>query len=157
MGFKCPWRWLWVAMGRNQNRSYQYNYWDFKQNKFIQDFSKLNWDKLHDTSVHVDKTFEILYDELLSCVSRHAPLTKVSFKTLSFKAKPWISMRIQNMMFKRNRYLRRFDKSGSCDIEYLYKKFRNNWSGFCRENKIEHYNRYFTVHNSNMKNCKVNY
>ena len=61
---------------------YQYNYSNFKQDKFIQDFSKLNWDKLNDASIHVDKKFEIFYDELSSCVSRHAPLKKVSRKTL---------------------------------------------------------------------------
>ena len=51
-------------------------------------------------------------------ISRHAHL-KVSHKTLSFEAKPWISMRIQNMMLKRDRYLGRFNASGSRDMEYL--------------------------------------
>ena len=61
---------------------YQYNRSNFKQDKFIQDLSKLNWDKLNDASIHVDKKFEIIYDELSSCVSRHAPSTKVSRKAL---------------------------------------------------------------------------
>ena len=130
---------------------HHYNYSNFKEDKFIKDFSKLNWDELNDASVHVDKKFEIFYDELSSCVSRHAPLTKVSHKTLSFKSKPWISLRIQNMMLKRDRYLRKFNKSGSRDMEYLYKKFRNKVVSEIRENKIQYYNRYFTIHNSNMK------
>ena len=50
---------------------------------------------------------------------RHAPLTKVSRRTLSFKAKPWIYMRIQNMMLKRDRYLGKFNRYGSRDMEYL--------------------------------------
>ena len=130
---------------------YQYNYSNFKQDKFIQDFSKLNWDKLNDASIHVDRKFEIFYDKLSSCVSRHAPLTKISRKTLSFKAKPWISMRIQTMMLKRDRYLERFKRSGSRDMEYLYKTFRNKVVSEIRKNKIEYFNRYFGVHNSNMK------
>ena len=130
---------------------YQYNYSNFKQDKFIQDVSKLNWDKLNDASIHVEEKFEIFYDELSSCVSRHAPLTKVSRKTLAFKAKPWVSMRIQNMMLKRDRYLRKFNRSGGRDMEYLYKKFRNKLVSEIRENKIEYHNRYFTFHNSNMK------
>ena len=130
---------------------YQYNYSNFKQDKFIQGFSKLNWDKPNDASIHVDKKFEIFYDELSSCVSRHAPSTKVSRKTLPFKAKPKVSMRIQNMMLKRDRYLRKFNRSGSRDMEYLYKKFRNKVVSEIRENKIEYYNCYFTFHNGNMK------
>ena len=34
---------------------YQYNYSNFKQYNFIQDFSKLNWNKLNDASIQVDK------------------------------------------------------------------------------------------------------
>ena len=64
---------------------YQYNYSNFRQDKFIQDFSKLNWDKLNYASIHVNTKFEIFHDGLSSCVSRHAPLIKVSRKTLSFK------------------------------------------------------------------------
>ena len=125
-----------------------------KKTNCIQDFSKLNWDKLNDASVHVDKKFEIFYDELSSCVTRHAPLTKVSRKTLLFKAKIWISMRILNMMLNRDRYFRKFNKSGSRDMEYLYKKFRNKVVSEIRKNKIQYYNRYFTIHNSNMKKMK---
>ena len=62
-------------------------------------------------------------------------------------------MRIQNMMFKQDRYLRKFNRSGSHDMEYLYKKFRNKVVSEIRENKIEYYNHYFTFHNSNMKRC----
>ena len=55
------------------------------------------------------------------------------------------------MMLKRDRYLRKFNRSGSRDMECLYKKFRNKVVPEIRENKIEYYNRCFTVHNSNMK------
>ena len=55
------------------------------------------------------------------------------------------------MMLKRDRYLRKFNRSGSRDMEYLYKKFRNEVVFEIRENKIEYYNRYFTFHISNMK------
>ena len=55
------------------------------------------------------------------------------------------------MMLKQDRYLRKLNKSGSRDMEYLYKKFRNKVVSEIRENKIQYYNRYFTIHNSNMK------
>ena len=34
-------------------------------------------------------------------------------------------MRIQNMILEWDRYLRKFNRSGSGDMEYLCKKFRN--------------------------------
>ena len=60
-------------------------------------------------------------------------------------------MTIQNMMLKRDRYLRKFNRSGSRDMEHLYKKFRDKVVPEIRENKIEYYNRCFTVHNRNIK------
>ena len=50
-------------------------------------------------------------------------------------------------MLKRDRYLRKFNRSCSHDMEYLYKTFRNKVVSEIRENKIE----YFTFHDSNMK------
>ena len=60
-----------------------------------------------------------------SCVRRHVPLTKVSQKALSFRDKPWITLKIQRMMAKRDKYLNKFHKTHNLDTEYLYKKFRN--------------------------------
>ena len=54
-------------------------------------------------------------------------------------------------MLKRDRYLRKFNRSGSRDMEYLYKKLRNKVVSGIREKKIEYYNCYFTFHKSNME------
>ena len=51
------------------------------------------------------------------------------------------------MMLMRDRYLRKLNRSGSRDMQYLHKKFRNKVVSEVRKNKIE----YFTVHKSNMK------
>ena len=55
------------------------------------------------------------------------------------------------MIIKRERYLGKFNRFGSCDMEYLYKNIRNKVISEIRENETEYYNHYFTVHNSNMK------
>ena len=49
----------------------------------------------------------------------------MSRKKLALKAKPWISNRIEHMMAKHDRYLRKFNRTFNKDMEYLYKKFRN--------------------------------
>ena len=54
---------------------------------------------------------------------RHVPLTKVSQKALSFKDNPWVTLKIQRMMAKRDKYLNKFHKSHNLDTVYLYKKF----------------------------------
>ena len=59
------------------------------------------------------------------CVRNHVPLTKLGHKKISLRSKPWISMRIEQMMAKREKYLRKFNRTKSLDMEYLYKKFRN--------------------------------
>ena len=71
------------------------------------------------------------------CVKKHVPLVKLSRKQLSLRAKPWITVRIESMMAKRDRYLRKFNIAHSLDMEYLYKKFRNKVVSEVRKSKNE--------------------
>ena len=92
---------------------------------FGDDFSILNWDKLKDSSEDVNAKFTFLHDQLSECVRKHVPLTKVSQKAPSFRDKVWISLRIQRMMAKRDKYLNKFRRTYNRDAESLYKKIRN--------------------------------
>ena len=55
------------------------------------------------------------------------------------------------MITKRDKYLRRFNKTHSLDMEYLYKKFRNKVVTVIRKSKNDYYADYFTKHKTNMK------
>ena len=55
------------------------------------------------------------------------------------------------MMAKRDKYLRKFNRTHSLDMEYLYKKFRNKVASEIRKSKNEYYAKYFTKHKTNMK------
>ena len=55
------------------------------------------------------------------------------------------------MMAKRDKYLRKFNRTHSLDMEYLYKKFRNKVVSDIRKSKNEYYAEYFTKHKTNMK------
>ena len=55
------------------------------------------------------------------------------------------------MMAKRDKYLRKFNRTKNLDMEYLYKKFRNQVVSEIRGSKNDHYEQYFTKHKSNMK------
>ena len=55
------------------------------------------------------------------------------------------------MIAKRDKYLRRFNKTHSLDMEYLYKKFRNKVVTEIRKSKNDYYAAYSTKHKTNMK------
>ena len=65
----------------------------------------------------------------------------------------WITVRIESMMAKRDRYLRKFNRTHSLhvDMEYLYKKFRNKVVSEVRKSKNQCYAEYFSKHKTNMK------
>ena len=54
-------------------------------------------------------------------------------------------------MAKRDKYLRKFNCTKSLDMEYLYKKFRNNVVSETGKSKNDYYSQYFARHKSNMK------
>ena len=93
-------------------------------------------------------------------------LIKLSRKKLSLRSKPWITPKIEYMMIKRDKYLRKFNRTKNLDMEYLYKKFRNKVVSEIRGSKNDYYEQYFTKHKLNMKmlwsgirsiiNCKSN-
>ena len=113
--------------------------------------SDLNWDKLKDPCEDVNAKFTFFHDQLSKCVRRHVPLTKVSQKALSFRDKPWITLKIQRMIAKRDKYLNKFHKTHNLDTEYLYKKFRNKVVFEIRKSRNDYYNNYFSTHKHNMK------
>ena len=130
---------------------YRHDYSSFQMENFVGDFSDLNWDKLKDPCEDVNAKFTFFHDQLSKCVRRHVPLTKVSQKALSFRDKPWITLKIQRMMAKRDKYLNKFHKTHNLDTEYLYKKFRNKVVFEIRKSGNDYYNNYFNTHKNNMK------
>ena len=64
---------------------------------------------------------------------------------------PWITARIESMMATGDKYLRKYNRTHSLYMEYLYKKFRNKVVSGIRKSKNEYYAEYFTKHKTNMK------
>ena len=84
-------------------------------------------------------------------VLKHVPLIKLSRKQLSLRAKLWITARIESMMAKRDKYLRKFNRIHGLNMEYLYNKFRNKVASEIRKSKNQYYAEYFAKHKTNMK------
>ena len=55
------------------------------------------------------------------------------------------------MMTKRDKYLRKFNRTKRLDMEYLYKRFRTKVASEIRKSKNDYYSQYFTKHKTNMK------
>ena len=54
------------------------------------------------------------------------------------------------MIAKRDKYLRRFNKTHSLDMEYLYKKFKNKIVTEIRKSKNDYYADYLPIHKASM-------
>ena len=125
---------------------YTYDYSNFDKDNFVSDFTKVNWNENKNiTPGDVNAKFYNFYDKVSICVKKHVPFVKLSRKQLSLRAKPWITVRIESMMAKRDRYLRKFNRTHSLDMEYLYKKFRNKVEvrkSEVRKSKSEYYAEY---------------
>ena len=99
----------------------------------------------------VIEEFSIFYEKASKRVRNHVPLTKLGRKKISLCSKPWISMRIEQMMAKRGKYLRKFNRTKGLDMEYLYKKFRYKVVSEIRKSKNDYCSQYCTKHKTNMK------
>ena len=129
----------------------KYNYSKFDKDKFVSDFSKICWNTRKNISTDVNMKFSIFHEKVTDRVRSHVPLRKLSRKQLSLQSKPWISARIKHMTAKRDKYLRRFNKTHSLDMKYLFKKFRNKVVTEIRKSKNDYYADYSTKHKTNMK------
>ena len=99
----------------------------------------------------VNEEFSIFHEKVSKCVRNHVPLIKLGRKKISLHSKPWISVRTEQMMVKKDKYLRKFNRTISLDMEYLYKKFRNKVVSEIRKSKNDYYFQYSTKHKTNMK------
>ena len=114
-----------ISLAHKDATYWKYDYSKFDKDKFISDFSKICWNEDKNISTDVNKNFSIFHEKVTDCVRSHVPLRMLSRRQLSLQSKPWHSVRIKNMIAKRDKYLRRFNNTHSLDMEYLYKKFRN--------------------------------
>ena len=141
-----------VADIHKDSAYYTYDYSDFDNDSLLDDFSKISWDNYDNARpLDINEKFHNFHRKVTSYVTTHVPIIKVSRKKLTLKAKPWISNRIEHMMVKPDRYLRKFNHTFNKDMEYLYKKFRNKVVSELRKSKTKYYNKYFDTHKSNMK------
>ena len=121
-----------------------YDYSGFHQQKSIDDYTGVKPDpeRNEDANMMFSKFFTTLSD----CVERHAPLKKLSKKSLKFKTKPRISTCIQNLTPYRDGLLRKYTRTKRKDDHDLYRKFRNRVVTENRKSEDSHFKNYFATH-----------
>ena len=93
---------------------YVHDYSNFGKEKFIHDFSLIDWPPLTVSPEQVN-SFDYFYSKITSCVESH--LTR---RGLKLRSKP-----IQKLMYLRDKIFNKANKSLTSFNKYLYRKFRN--------------------------------
>ena len=79
-----------------------YDYSNFGKEKFIHDFTLIDWSSLDDTNLPVNEHFKYFYKKTNECISLHVPKKKVTKNGLKLRSKPWVKTRIQKLMHYRD-------------------------------------------------------
>ena len=128
-----------------------YDYTNFSEEKFIYNYSMLDWTSLDNTSLSATDHFDNFYAKTTECVNSRIPKKKVTKKALKLRSKPWINSNIQKLMHYRDKYFKSMTKNPSTANKYLYCRFRNKVVSEQRKGKIKYFQSYFEKNNTNMK------
>ena len=102
---------------------YMHDYSNFGKDKFIHDFSLIDWSPLTDFPELVNNNFDYFYSKVTSCVESHVPKKRVTRNGL--RSKPWIESKIQKLMYLGDKLYNKANKNRTSSNKYLYRKFRN--------------------------------
>ena len=69
---------------------------NFNGDDFVDDYSSLDLNRLHDDDASVDTKFNNFYENLSSLVNKHALVRKTTRKEVKLHAKPWINLKNEN-------------------------------------------------------------
>ena len=124
------------------------DYSNFNEASFLEDLSIQNWSQSNNVN---DRYSEFIF-KLEGCVSRHAPLKKLSKKEIKIKSKPWITPIILKKIKQRNAiFTRTKQEPGNVHLKTVYKKFRNTINRDLIKSKNSYYRLYFDNCKNDMK------
>ena len=127
-----------------------YDYSNFAKEKFIHDFSLLDWSFLQKSELSINDKLHNFYIKSVVCIDSHVPKKKVTQKNVKLRTKPWINGEIQKLMSYRDRLFIKMNNNSTESNKYLYRKFRNR---AVSEQRKEFLNllKYFERNKTNMK------
>ena len=110
------------------------DYSSSNENSFLNDFTKLDLNYLHNDN-DINHIYNKFLEDITNLVDKHVPLKKCTNKELKLKTKPRINHRIQKMMKVRDPLLRKMKKNRNEANDRFYKKFRNRVANELKKSK----------------------
>ena len=108
------------------------------------DLNNINWDsqlKLNDNDI--SNSFDKFYDQVNTCIDKHAPHRKLTNKEFKLRFKPWISSGIINSIKRKhslfNKYIHCKDPIRKVTLHKEYKTLRNHINTITNDSKITLY------------------
>ena len=100
----------------------------FDEDKFINEFTAINWENISNTNVDANTKFDIFYDQISRIVNSHVPRRKLSTREIKLSTKPWITQEILAKMQYRDKVYSQVLMCNQPDpnMTLLYKKLRNS-------------------------------
>ena len=97
------------------------NFTFFNNDEFRNEIKQINWNNIFETD-DLDKCFHSFISKLNFHLDEHAPIKTLSKKEHSLASKPWISKRIRNLMFQRDKIFKKFCKAHNIIVKNRYRK-----------------------------------
>ena len=82
---------------------YKNDYTKFDENKFINEFTAINWENISNTNLDGNTKFNIFYDQISQFINSHVPCRKLSKCEIKLSTKPWITQEILAKMQYRDK------------------------------------------------------
>ena len=132
---------------------YKNDYTKFDEDKFINEFTVINWENISNTNLDANTKFNIFYDQISQFINSHVPRRKLSKREIKLSTKPWITKEILAKMQYRDKVYSQVLKCNQPDpnMILLYKKLRNcvvKDIKICKSNYLKNY---FLCNRNNMR------
>lgn len=132
---------------------YKSDYTKFDEEKFIDEFSVINWKNISNTNLDANNKFDIFYDQISQFINSQVPRRKLSKREIKLPAKPWTTIEILAKMKCRDKVCSQVIKCNQPDpnLIFLYKKLRNSFVKDIKVCKSNYLKNFFLCNKNNIK------
>ena len=124
-----------------------------KENFFL-DLLDLNLDEISDNP-NANDAYNLMIVVTNEVIDRYIPARKITNKEYKRRYKPWITLAILKSTGRKNKLYKKYIKCKNTvtrnQIYQLYKTLKNQITQIIKLNKKNHFTRYFTANNNNLR------
>ena len=141
-----------IQISKNHN-IYTRDFDKLDKENFMLDLLDLNDDT--SSNPHANDAFNELYEVTNEVIERHIPAHKLTNKEFKRRHKRWITSAILNSIGRKNKLYKKYIKCKNTvtrnQIFQEYKTLKNQITQIIRVNKKQHFARYFSANNNNLR------